>query len=207
MRATHVDTPVMTGSGHRQRRPMSFGGGNQAGYTLLETMLVVTVGAILFGFAAMSARSTIPQLKADAAVHTVRMQLMVARERAQTERRALEVRFMGRDRIRLRRRNTNNRWELLNDVRLEGGVQFRKFRRLPDTPDAFGNQRVVTLDGGGRRLFCRADGMFVDRNGAPINGTILLGRRNEVASARALTLFGATGRLTSYTWTAEGWRR
>ena len=90
---------------------------------------------------------------------------------------------------------------------LEGGVQFRKFGRVPDTPDAFGGRGPVALDGGGRRLFCRADGMFVDQNGVPINGTIFLGRQREVSSARALTLFGATGRLTSYTWTADGWRR
>jgi len=181
--------------------------GGAGGYTLVEIMLVVTVGAILFGLAAISARSAIPQLRANSALQNVKMQIMLARERAQSERRTLEVSFIDPNRVRTRRLDVNGNWESVNDITLEGGVEFRLFATLPDTPDAFGNQSAVTLDGGGRDVFCRADGMFVDSAGVPTNGTIFLGRQTEPASARALTLFGATGRLTSYHWTAEGWSR
>ena len=53
-------------------------------------------------------------------------------------------------------------------------------------------------------MFFQADGTFVNLSGAYVNGTVFLGDTNVVATARAVTVLGTTGRVRSYHITSGG---
>jgi hypothetical protein len=51
------------------------------------------------------------------------------------------------------------------------------------------------------------DGSFVDPTGVPVNGTVFLGVPGQVETARAVTVFGSTGRVRGYRWIGSAWVR
>ena len=50
-----------------------------------------------------------------------------------------------------------------------------------------------------------SDGSFIDSAGDVSNGTILLGVQGQTMTARAVTVFGATGLLRSWRWRGSKW--
>jgi len=93
---------------------------------------------------------------------------------------------------------------MLNEFYLEGNMRFYKFDGMPDTPDAFGAAAGAINFNGATPTFI-ADGMAVDSLGAPVSGTVFLGVPDEIASARAVTVFGGTGQVRGYSWDGTAW--
>jgi prepilin-type N-terminal cleavage/methylation domain-containing protein len=112
-----------------------------------------------------------------------------------------------------------------------GGWIFALYPGLPDTPMAFGNSSAITYtpaSGGtaGLAVMFTTSGELVGTtagsgyntvgNSNPVNASLFIcapqsGTTNACAtnksnSARAITVFGSTGRVRSYSWTGSTWQ-
>jgi prepilin-type N-terminal cleavage/methylation domain-containing protein len=118
----------------------------------------------------------------------------------------------------------------LND-NTAGGWIFAVYPGLPDTPMGFGNSSAITMtpaSGGtaGLAVMFSTSGEFVGTtagsgyntlgNSNPVNVSIFVCSpasgstsacaNNKSNSARAITVFGSTGRVRSYSWTGSTWQ-
>jgi hypothetical protein len=92
---------------------------------------------------------------------------------------------------------------------LPSDIQFQAVAGLPNSaatvPDGFGNATTaIDFDRGvagaiANQVMFMPDGSAHDTNGNWNNGIIYVGRTADLYSARAVTLYGATGRI-------RGWR-
>ena len=191
---------------HRKRRqPVK-----EAGFTLVELLMVVAVGGTLAGISVMGFANAATSIRGNNGMVQVMSQLRLARDLAISQRRTIEVEFLAPNEIRINRQDIPAGTTLLNQFFLEGTVQFVQFTGVPDTPDGFGASDEIDFDGANDFGFL-GDGMLVDLSnpavaGTPVSGTVFLGIPNQPASARAVTVFGGTGRVRGYTWIANEWR-
>ena len=97
-------------------------------------------------------------------------------------------------------------------VPLPNGIQFSNEPGIPNgtrTPDGFGTA-VFAVDfdlargGGGNVIYFQPDGTAIDAAGNPNNGVVYIAKPGQTPSSRAITLFGATGRLKSWSLTGQG---
>lgn len=179
---------------------------SDAGFTLVETLLIVALVGIISGITIIAFQAALRQLRADSNVRIVTWQLQTAREMAMSQRRDVEVQFVAPRGIATIRREIPNGTTLLSTVYLEGNVQFHVFPSLPDTPDGFGNATALSFSAATSLLFT-SEGAFVDQAGRALNGSIFFGVPSQTETARAITIFGATGRVRSYRWQGNnGWK-
>jgi hypothetical protein len=130
--------------------------------------------------------------------------LRSARETAIASRRNIRVEFVGTNQIRLTRFDVPVGTTVLGTWNFEAGIITIVFAGVPDTPDLFGNATAVSFGGTPTMMFM-SDGTFVDANGLPLNGTVFLGLPGRPATARAISIVGATGRIRAYRWTGAAW--
>lgn len=176
-----------------------------AGFSLLETLVVVSVAGVMLAMAVPSVATALADAKANAGMRTVQSALMAGRDHALSQRRVVEVRFIGQNKIRTTRIEGSTR-TILATTRLEQGMRFRLTPGVPDTPDAFGRSAAIAF-GGGRRLFFQPNGSLTDATGLPVSGTVFLGMEQRTTlSARAVTVLGPTGRVVGYRWDGLEWR-
>ena len=198
------DVGCMLGLGRHRRTPRP-----AAGFSLIEMLLVLGISAVLAAVAVPVSNQYIKWAKADSATESTLHSIALARDRAVAERRNVELTFVMPNIVRLERENidsagvTTGKTTLL-EVMLDNGQQFLKFTGLPDTPDAFGNTSAITFGGTAPFMFA-SDGTLVDSSGDIVNGTIFVGNPNQAATARAVTIFGASGLLRSWKWRGSSW--
>ncbi len=135
-------------------------------------------------------------------------QMSIARGMAIAQRRSVSVIFTQPNRIQLRRQDQPGGTTDFTPVDFEGGAQFVVFPTVPDTPSGFGNGGAIVfagINGGPPTMQFQSDGTFADTAGQPINGTIFVGILGQSATARAVTILGATGRVRPYHWTGSQW--
>ena len=191
----------------RRRQPVK-----EAGFTLVELLMVVAVGGTLAGISIMGFANAATSIRGDNGMVQVMSQLRMARDLAINQRRAMEVEFLAPNEIRITRQDIPAGTTLMNQFFLEGTVQFLQFSGVPDTPDGFGDSDEIDFGGGpSQQIGFLGDGMLVDLSnpaiaGMPVSGTVFLGIPNQPGSARAVTVFGGTGRVRGYTWIANEWR-
>jgi type II secretory pathway pseudopilin PulG len=189
------------------------------GFTLLESVVVLGIMMVMMSFAIFKSTSMMPNYKADAAQDVVVSALRQARQLAITERRDVQVSFdqgfSGPDQA----QHINYQVvTILGDqpqpqvsVALPKGTQF-VLEGVPDTPMGFGANAAIYIGsngamvGGGPPIMkFRSTGSFTDSVYSPLNGTIFVGVPNQAFTARAVTIFGGTGRVRPYTWTGSTW--
>ena len=186
---------------------------DETGFSMIELLMVVAVGATLTGMTVISADSAARIFKGNAGMAQVMSQLRIARELSVNQRRNMAVEFIEPNEIRITRfeltGNGNNAKTLLNQVFLEGNVQFTLFSGVPDTPDGFGNSEAVYFAGVKKDMGFAPDGMLVYLSNpilnGPVSGTVFLGIPNQPMTARAVTVFGGTGRVRGYSWNGTAW--
>jgi prepilin-type N-terminal cleavage/methylation domain-containing protein len=179
-----------------------------AGFTLLEVIVVIAISFGLTSMAILQFRSLLPGMRANAAMNQVVSQLRVARDTAIAQRRNVQILFPGPNQIQLQRFEQPTGVTPFPPVFFEGGAQFTLFPGLPDTPSGFGNDGAIVFGGiigGPATMQFLSDGTFTDDTGQPINGTIFVGVPNRPATARAVTIMGATGRFRPYSWNGSAW--
>jgi prepilin-type N-terminal cleavage/methylation domain-containing protein len=177
-----------------------------AGFSLIEVLLVVSLGAVLTGMTLFAFQVAQRQIQGDANLRLLTGQLETAREQAVTQRRSVEIRFVGTNEIATFRREVPAGVTPLARVFFEGNARYTMWSGVPDTPDGFGNAAAVDFGTAAVTMF-GPDGMFVDAAGVPVNGTVFLGTPDRTETARAVTVFGATGRVRGYRWNGSQWVR
>jgi hypothetical protein len=128
-----------------------------------------------------------------------------AREVAISQRRNVQLVFVGNNVIRSVRQDLPNGTTVLRTVQLESRMEF--LRPIPnDTPDQFATSQpsAIAFGQSGSRAFT-SEGTFVDANGDVLNGTLFLAIPNQPNSARAITIFGTTALLRTWRWDGASW--
>jgi prepilin-type N-terminal cleavage/methylation domain-containing protein len=184
---------------------------NERGVSLTEMMLTLAVAAIVTGMAAALVTDSRRASQGDGAMRLVMAELNTARETAMTQRRIIEVQFLGGMWIKtIRHELTLNQTTVLHTVALEGNMQFSLVPNIPDTPDGFGNGSAVAF-GSALSIQFNGDGSLVDSGGTPVNGTVFLSFAQKALTYRAVTVLGSTGRVRGYKWISNqngsGWSR
>jgi hypothetical protein len=148
--------------------------------------------------------------KADSGTEQVIDMMRSAREIAVSQRRNVEVRFIGNNGMQTVRRDiglngVSAGTTTLRTIELENRVQFRIDSEVTvDTPDKFGNATPTAFGATGVRMFT-SDGTFVDANGDLLNGTITLSIPGQKNSSRAITVLGTTALIRAWRWDGKKW--
>jgi prepilin-type N-terminal cleavage/methylation domain-containing protein len=183
---------------------------NERGVSLTEMMLTLAVAAIVTGMAAALTADSRRGSQGDGAMRLVMAELNTARETAMTQRRLVEVQFLGGMWIKTIRHELDNSTTVLHTVALEGNMQFSLVPNVPDTPDLFGNNAAVAF-GAAQLIQFNGEGALIDSGGTPVNGTVFLSFAQKAISYRAVTVLGSTGRVRGYKWISNqngsGWSR
>jgi type II secretory pathway pseudopilin PulG len=178
----------------------------EAGYSLVELAIVVGLVTLIMSGAVGMSKTAIAWARSQAAATAVKAQLIEARDVALSTRRSVEVRFVGTSQIQLLRFNPDGTQTVIGGTSLESRNEWRTFGGVPDTPDAFGNTQPLDFDNVAPPYVFTSDGTFVDAAGVPLSGSIFMGVINQPATARAVTVFGGTGRVVAYTWDGTQWK-
>jgi prepilin-type N-terminal cleavage/methylation domain-containing protein len=177
----------------------------QAGFSLVEALVVVGLIGVLTAIAVLVMPIAIQSATADSGATRVASALRIAREQAISQRRTVQVAFNAPNQIVVSRLEVPGPGTtVLSTTVLEDGIGFRLFAGVPDTPDAFGNATATAFGGAGTVAFS-SEGTFMDQNGDPVNGTVFLGKEGQTLSARAVTIFGPTALVREWRWTGNQW--
>jgi prepilin-type N-terminal cleavage/methylation domain-containing protein len=181
-----------------------------AGFSLVEMIMVTGIISVMMVTASMVLPGLLSQSKADAGTAQVLNTLRLARDRAIGDRRNVELIFTLPRHLQLVRKGIGGAADLtLADIDLENNQEFLHFASTLDIGEPFGlvNEPVAfgpTQDEIIQTMFT-SEGTFVDGTGDPTNGTIFLGNKNDVMSARAISIFGVTALLRPWRWDGAKW--
>lgn len=176
------------------------------GFSLLETMVVVSIILIASGMFFISIQPGLQQARVTNSYNQVLMTLRRARESSIAERRVYEVTFTAPGTLTITQALTGT---VTDTFTLPSDVSFDAEPGIPNTtattPDHFGNgsapidfDQGVSL-GSKTTIYFQPDGSAQDINSNTNNGVVYIARTGDVLSSRAITLWGTTGRL-------RGWR-
>jgi prepilin-type N-terminal cleavage/methylation domain-containing protein len=197
------------------------------GFSLVEMVIVIAILIILSGITFIALQPALNASHATAAYDSVLMAMRVARQRAVAERKqyivvlgtpapagvATPLGAPDAQSIQVFRWDATNPLAgavQISTVELPTNFSFQTISGLPNPgPDNFGTGSVgldfdYTANGGatgGSRnlLVFMPDGSTQDTNGNMISGIAYMARNGDLYSTRAVTVFGASGRI-------RGWR-
>jgi len=180
------------------------------GFSLLETMVVVAITLIAASISFITLQPTLKQAHANTAVNESFMWMRQYRQRAIDERKRYILTFVAPRTIQI------SRWDfaqpvspapvLLYTETLPLDVSFQVVAGVPggSPPDGFGNAGSA-IDfgqgiglGGLNYVVFMPDGSAQDQVGNLNSGVIYMGRNGDLYSSRAITVYGATGRLRGW---------
>jgi len=202
----------------------------QAGFSLIELVIVVAMLLILSGIAVVTTGGSTQQARANAAMNAVVGQLRLARQLSISMRRNVAVNFSNPNKIQIVMGTLVGEAPApvstpvyLND-NAKGGCTFYVNPALPDTPMAFGNASAINFSSatGGpspANIIFNSSGALVgtnsdttiptnfatDGSNFPVNITVFTGVLGQNNTARAITVLGSTGRVRSYYWDGTKW--
>ena len=188
-----------------------------SGFSLVEMMLVVGIGAVLTGMAVSQIGIARPGMNGDGAMRVTLGLMNQARQIAIQQRRYVRVIFTTPpNTIQVIREDTTSptvcttTCTVLTSAYLEGNVQFGVVSGVVDTPDGFGinsaafNSTPVAFGSAANVKFA-PNGTLVNQDGLATNGTVFLAIPGTALSSRAVTVLGATGRVRGYRWDGKQW--
>jgi len=189
-------------------------------------VIVVMLAFVVMAFAVINTMSTTQNARANAAMDAVVSQLRQARQLAIAKRRNVQVQFVQPNQIQLtlltlpgEAAPTPITPVYLND-NASGSLTYYVFPALPDTPMGFGNGTAINLQqpggGGAWSVMFTTSGalagssqsaasLYQVTNNSPVNASIFIGVVGKPNTARAITVFGATGRVRAYYWNGSSW--
>ncbi len=189
------------GKSHLGHRRMS-------GFSLIETLIVLSLMMIASGIFFMSLQPALKDTRVTNAYNATLMTLRRAREQAIAERRVYLVTFNNAvtpNSITITRAATG---QVTSTITLPTDITFWAEPGIPTTlattPDHFGTgSPAIDFDqgvaGGAKNVvFFNPDGSAQDINSNTNNGVIYLARSGSLYTSRAITVWGSTGRLRGY---------
>lgn len=180
------------------------------GFTLIELLVVVAIVIVVAGIGIGINNTSVRMARGEVAAAQLDGFLKRHREMALARRRDIEIWFEAPNRVRSVQReglgDTNPDPIDLETLTLEGGIDFRLFPGLPDTPNLFGNGSEVAL-GGLEPVMFSSEGMFMDVASNPVNATVSLGIADDPLSATAVTILGTTATIERWRWNGSSWTK
>ena len=174
------------------------------GFTIVETSICTLLILVAGSVALLNINAILPRIQANTALAQTVAQVRRGREVAISQRRNVEIRFLGTNQIQLVRRDEPAGETILDTHTFDNGFEFLLSEGTPDTPDRFGNSGALDFGGKSPVVF-QSDGTLVDPTGNPLNGSIFVGLAGHPETARAVTILGSTGRVRGYQWTGTDW--
>jgi Tfp pilus assembly protein FimT len=176
------------------------------GVSLIEVLVVISVAMIACAMCIISMKPALNQTRVANAHNTILATLRQAREIAIAERRVYIVTFVPPRTLTVTQAATGT---VTNTFSLPNDVQFDAEPGIPNTvattPDSFGTGgTAIDFDqgvplGSKTAIYFQPDGSGQDINSNINNGVVYIARPGELLSSRAITVWGATGRI-------RGWR-
>jgi prepilin-type N-terminal cleavage/methylation domain-containing protein len=173
------------------------------GFSLIELLMVVSIGIVASGMAFISLIPALKDAKVGSSVNTALATMRRAREEAVSKRRVYVVKFITPGTIQITQ-NTTSGTQLITTV-LPDDITFVADPSLPAPgPDNFGTGKVAidfdqSVSGGvPTEIYFQPDGSAVDIHNNVNNGVVYFGRAGELMSSRAISMWGATGRLRAW---------
>lgn len=198
--------------------PVRLGRTRQDGFTLVETMVVTAIAGILTGIAVVQIASSRQSLIGDGAMRVVLSQMNQAKEQAITQRRNMRVTFVGTNTIQVCREEVPaGTCTAISSVPFESGLTFLRPASVPDlspsttelastASPSLSSYAAVAFGNGTSQLRFAPDGTLIDQDGTAANGTVFVALSNQLLSARAVAVFGSTGRIRGYRWDGRNWK-
>ncbi|HYR84567.1 MAG TPA: hypothetical protein VE422_10865 [Terriglobia bacterium] len=175
------------------------------GYSLIEVVTVVALTMIGSSVAVVQMKSSRTSVDANVAASTVIDQLKLARERAVSERHSVRVEFVSPSTIEVSRIDNNGSATVLSTAALPAGYTFGLPTGIAgDTQDGFGNASAVYFKGANNGIFLE-DGALINKAGIVMSGSVFTIGSGGNATARAVTISGATGRTKQYDIQGSAW--
>lgn len=180
---------------------------NERGFTLVEMLVVLGITGVVMGMTIMVSPALRPAAAPDAGTAQVLEILRSARALAISQRRDVELRFVGTDTIEMARLEMPGPAKtVVLTTRLENRVQFLVQAGVPNTPDAFMPfGAAVAFPATATQLVFTSQGSFVNQAGDPVNGSIFLSVSGDTNSARAVTILGTTALVRAWRWDGSKW--
>jgi len=179
---------------------------NQAGFSAVELLVAVAIIVVIVAVAIMMLNPALLGSHLNTAVQTSVSQIRLARQSAMDRRMLYSVTFTAPGTIVTTRLVQGQLPVVERTVTLPSDTQFLAQAGLPGagkTPDQFGSgANAIDFDqatgGGGNVIFFYPDGTALDAAGAPNDGVIYIALPGNLSSSRAITLWGATGRVKTF---------
>jgi Tfp pilus assembly protein FimT len=179
------------------------------GFTLLEAMIVVCIMLIAGAITFASLGPAFQQARVNTGYNSTMMMLRLARQMSVDNRKTYIVNFVAPQTIQLQQVNAGVVGPVIRTAILPQDVQFSNEPGIPtansQTPDNMGTggQAIefdIGVNGGlGTQIWFFPDGSARDINNNVNNGIVYIARSGDLYSSRAVTMFGAAGRV-------RGWR-
>jgi Tfp pilus assembly protein FimT len=170
----------------------------EEGFTLVETLIVTLFMAVVFGSSMVMVNKAVESSRAETALQTVTMQLRLARELAMDSRRVHSVTFTSPRTITIVRREIGGNPDVtIAQLNLPSYTQFYHEVGISQVPDNFSSTEAVDFNGF-TTVFFNPDGTAVDNLGTLCNGIVYVSNPGKLSTFRAVTLFGATGRVKGF---------
>src|SRR6266851_8190987 len=179
---------------------------SQRGFSLIDTIVTLSIMGIVGSMATVQISTVRRSMLGDGAMRVVMAQLNTARGMAITQRRNMEVRFVGSNLLQIVRDEVPAGTTVLTTVAFESNAKYSLVAGVGDTPDGFGNASAISF-GAALTIMFGPNGTLIDNDGNPVNGTAFLSILNNPESFRAVTVMGATGRVRGYRWNGAVWAR
>ena len=177
------------------------------GFSLMETMVVLAILVLCAGVAILSVNNAVRTTHLQTAYQNTIMQLRAARQLAIDQRVVAVVTFSTPGTIRtdmIKGGVTSN----VVTLSFPSDIAFDAEPGLPNTPgttpDGFGlGKNAIDFDQGfsatpGTVIYFYPDGSAQDASGNFNNGVAYIGVPGSLGTSRAVTLFGATGRVRGW---------
>jgi len=197
---------------------------NETGFSFLEVVVVLGIILAVCGAAVFNLTPALNTARSNTGMELVLGELRRAHERAVDERRIYRVTFVTPQTIQVDVGQVANIAATISGTTpaftqmqppmiLPPGVQFVAVPGIPTTtqttPDGFGSgNKAIDLDisngGGGTQVYFQPDGRALDSANRLNNGVIYIAQPNNLFSSRAVSLYGATGRVKSWFLTKVG---
>ena len=180
----------------------------QAGFSMLELLIVVAIIAVLAAVAIFNLPTALRSMRVNTGYQTLLGQMRMARENAVAKRTIFYLTLNIPVQSIVLTQRTGGVDQVISTVPLPYDIQFTVVPGMPNTnattPDNFGTGATsLDLDqgyagGNVNQIFFYPDGSARDNLGRLDSGVIYICRAGDLMSCRAVSIYGASGRIRGW---------